>query len=93
MREIFESPYVTNLLLLAAVLILFRIAQMMREIYALKRDSETALKILHQSMPDRAELMRVLSFMADEQAKSREKQHEIARQLDAVLSRLPGGRR
>jgi hypothetical protein len=91
-REIFESPYITNLLLLAAVFLLFRIAQILRELYALKANSETTIKILHQGMPDRAELMRVISFLADEQAKSRDKQHEIARQLEAILDRLAGRR-
>lgn len=93
MQDIFGSPYVTNLLLLAMSLLLFRIAKMLGDIHTLRRNSETALTILHETSSDRDELMRLLRFLVDEQAKARDKLHEIARLESTIIDRMPGTRR
>ena len=92
MENLSAALYLTNILLFALIVLLFRITRTLRQIHQIKRNSDTALDFASSADSDRLEMKKLFEFLVEEQVKSRDALNSIKTLEEAILDRLPGYR-
>ncbi len=92
MRELFESPYITNILLLCGVFMLVRIVKLLSSISQAQRNIEDLARMARLAADHGESMERMTARLAESHERSDEKLYEIKGLQEAIIRKMPGGR-